>query len=945
MSCCNCLKIQVLDDVPGVVPVMKTDGKIYLDLPQDFSLEFFKSVEQFAINTIDTEAVIEASIPQTNLNRALAYQIENKNKAGDVTSGYNVLITEGAITHRFSKMYFVGGGDSARSYNVVFELADNHWLNAAGQKYLNEFDFGSYRFTVDNFNTFNSRSGYVDGEEGIVFPMVNYGSWIETDGAVLEDFRQFIFVTKVLDDGFQQLGWNFESPYFKSTAGRKLITYINSKEYNSNPFLLESRRFSATLDDRFYFTSEVFDNGDNFEDGKYIGQGTHEFIVEISGDLRYDLERPQLPSVFIENKNGETRYVNIIYEGRFRATASGEFTLSPGDYVRAGIDGDISGIYIDNAVFYNKPKAGTPARGEQVNVAQYFGKYTFLDFIKGCAHIINAKVVTDWVNRTVTLYCPYDVEYYDESIEGFYTDTISDWTDKIIPDSEEISKRDIDLQRYQVFAFKISTDSHIKELNLEEDLPLFAKRLDLGEDYKPEEEKNENPFFEPTYNDKLVNFDFSSPLATNLPVDVPFMLDNQDDKLSFDIKPRILFWNGQSKQTSDDGATTRYWKFEVALQQDVPYAFQKAGSYVDDGVEIKPPDLQLTFEDHDNSLYNLFYERWFNEQIFTSTHGFLAKIGSFEYNNTDFRNAYKAFYGGRTFVFNLLSIDGRRTCSNAPVQITARPRAYAGDVCGTNITSYVVNEAQIRIKYDFENESITAESVNTAIILPIVTDVFQVSTDGGQTFTPYTEGTPITGEEDLIFIRDVVFSDGSESTAEAVATLETFCSNEVDVLIDYNKEAGTASAIADDELNSTIDTDTWTVEIDGATAVNYTQGTELSGFATLFFERVVTFADHCDPVTIQKSVQVDVETCVNRPVLNWVELSDGLFVFEIDETNVQSSLVFSDIQVYNPATEVWRAWNGSPFRGMPGTIARARIIYADGCPPSNIESICPTTGT
>ena len=943
MSCCNCLKIQVLDDVPGVVPVMKTDGKIYLDLPQDFTLEFFKSVEQLSINTIDTEAVIEASIPQTPVNRALAYQIENKNKAGDVSNGYNVLITEGAITHRFSKMFFVGGGDSARAYNVVFELADNHWLKAAGQTYLNEMDFGSYRFTVDNYNTFNGRTGYVDGEEGVVFPMVNYGSWIKTDGSVLEDFRQLVFVTKILDDGFLQLGWNFESPFFKSTAGRKLITYINSKDYNSNPALLESRRFSATLDDRFNFTSEIFDNGDNFEDGKFIGQGTHEFVIEISGELRVDNET-QIPTLFIEKKNGDVRYTRLIANGAFNERLKGEFTLSPGDYVRAGIEGDISQLGVDNAVFYNKPRAGTPARDEEVNTASFFGKYTFLEFIKGCAHLINAKVVTDWVNRTVTIYSPYDVEYYDESVEGFYTDTINDWTEKIVPGSEEISKRDINLQRYQVFAFKGSNDAHIKELNLEEDLPLFAKRVDLGEDYQTDEGRNENPFFEPTYNDRLVNFSFSSPIANNLPIDVPFMLDNNDDKLSFDIKPRILFWNGMSKQTSDDGATTRYWKFENSTQEDVPYAFQKAGSYVDDGVEIKAPDLQLTFEDHDNSLYVLFYDKSFNELIFTSTHGFLAKIGSFEYNLTDFRNAYKAFYNGRTFVFNLLSIDGRRTCSDAPVQITARPRAFAGDVCGTNITSYVVNEAQIRVKYDFENESVTAEAVNTAIISPIVTDVFQYSTDGGQTFSPYTEGTPITGEEDLIFIRDVVFSDGSESSAQAVATLETFCANEVDVLVDYNKEAGTASASASDELNSTIDTDTWTVSVDGATAVSYTPGTELSGFATLFFERVVTFTDYCDPVTIQKSIQVDVETCPNRPVLDWVEIAGGLFVFDIDETNVDSTIAYTDIQVYNPATDTWRAWNGSPFRGVEGTKARARIIYADECPPSNIESSCPTTG-
>jgi hypothetical protein len=512
-----------------------------------------------------------------------------------------------------------------------------------------------------------------------------------------------------------------------------------------------------------------------------------------------------------------------------------------------------------------------------------------------------------------------------------------------VPLSEEISKRTIDLSRFQLYRFKRSTDDYINELKLEDELPLFAKRVDIGEDYQAGETENANPFFEPTYNDKLVNFDFATPLANNIPIDVPFMFDNNNDELSFDIAPRILFWNGLSKQTSEDGATVRYWSFEVSTQDEVPYAFQQPTTPVDDGVTIEVPELELTFGDHANSLYILFYERALQEQIFTSSHGFLAKIGAYEYNLTDFRNAYKAYYNGRTFVFNLLSINGRRSCSSAPVQITTRPRAYRGDVCGTEITAFIVNEAQIRVKYDDATNAISAERVNTSITSPIASDDLTVSTDGGSTFTPYTENDPITGSDEVIFRREVLFSDGSEgSTVESVATRETFCDNEIAIAIDYDQAAATASASANDTLTSTISTDTWTVSIDGATAVSYTPGTVLSSFTTLFFERTVTFTDFCDDITVQKSFQIDVDPCPNKPELVWNEISDGLFVFTIDETNVQSSIAFSDIQVYNPATDKWRAWNGSPFRGMPGTKARVRIIYTDNCPPSNIESVCPT---
>lgn len=943
MSCCNCLKIQILDDVTGVTAALQTDGKTYLDLGPTFSLEFFKSVEQFSIDEIDTEAVIEASIPQTQLNRALAYQIENKNKAGDVSNGYNVLITEGTTTHRFSKMFFVGGGDAARSYSVRFEMSDNHWVKAAAQTYINDFDFGSYRFTIDNYNTFNARSGYVDGQEGVVFPLVNYGRYLKSNTIVLEDFRQHLFVTKILDDGFCQLGWNFESPFFKSTAGRKLITYINAKEYGLTEAIIKERTFAATAVRTGFFDTIIEDGGSNFVDGKFVTPGTYKFTIDFAGNIPENITNLH---VTIWNSKRQIFLFENIPSGNFNVKYEVEITVRPGEWVQAFISGNLQSLLINNAVFSNRATPGSLPRGSDVVISDYLGRYPFLDFVKGCAHLINAKVVTDWVNKTVTLYSPFDVEYYSEDIEGFYTDTIQDWTEKIIPKSEEISNRSIDLSRFQVYSFKRSTDDYIRGLDLEADLPLWGRRVDLGEDYQSGETTNANPFFEPTYNDSLRNYDFQDAPGPSAPVDIPFMLDNNNAELSFDIQPRILFWNGLSKQTSSDGATVKYWAFESstgrAAEDEVPYAFQKANSHVDDGVDIEIPELELTFQNHANSLYNLFYERALQEQIFTSSHGFLAKIGSYEYNLTNFRNAYKAYYNGRTFIFNLLSINGRRSCSTAPVQITTRPRLYRGDVCGTEITAIIVNEAQIRIKYNDSTKEISAERVSTNITSPITSDDLTVSTDSGGTFIPYTENDPITGSNEVIFRREVVFSDGSkESTVEAVATRETFCDNNINIAINYTQSAATVSAAANDTLDSTIDTQNWTVEIDGAAAVSYTPGNVLSSFSTLFFERTVTFTDFCDNITVQKFFQIDVEPCPNLPELVWNEISDGLFVFTIDETNVQSSIAFSDIQVYNPATGKWRTWNGSPFRGMTGTKARVRIIYTDDCPPTNLESVCP----
>lgn len=961
MSCCNCLEIEILNDVPSFPDSLKDNGRILLDLPGSNIIEQYKSVEELIVDGIETEEVTDIQVPTTRRNTILAERTLGKNKVSDTERGYDCIVKDGPSIKRFIRLFFVGGGDGSRAYRVRLDYGGQHWLKRASSMFLDEIPYPIFRFNESNFNTFNARSGYVDGDEGVFFPLVNFGRFANNNNLVLEDFRPHLSKLMILQKGFCKMGWNFASPFFESTQGRKMINYILSPDYGASPTLIEQNKFQAKLDSNLKFTEEEFDNGDVFEpigEGQFVGTGWHRFIVELRGSYwggATNNERGLIITIAVWRPGEGWAYLDSHMEpsgaprtgqgAKLNIRLEAETFVRPGEYVSAFIN-ELGGgtLNISESSFSNVPIRVIPVEGQEIDLRKYIRRETFLDFFKSCIHLINGKIVTDWINKTVTLYAPWDAEYYDESIEGFYLDQIKDWTDKIIPRTEDASLGSIETNRIQVLRFKPSTDKHIGDKGLDGNDGMYSQRVDLGPDFVDDVTEIESTLFEPTLNDVMNDYRFDvAPILTNPPLIVPFMLDNTEGDLSWDIKPRVLIWAGNVKQVESSGLGRRYWRFKGSTQDRVPLAYQKAVGYVDDDVTIEIPSDSISFEPGENSHYGLFYERELKNKVFNNIHSFQAIISGYEYDITNFRHLYQGFYNGDPFFFRLLEISGKRTCSNAPVQVLARPDGFIGDTCGTSITEYVVNEAQIRIKYDPDTREIKAERVSTRISSPISVDDLSVSKDGGATFTPYTENDPVSHDGDVIFRRNVVFSDNSGSQlVEAVANINAVCYNLVGISVDYDPDTGTASASAEDDITSTIDTDNWTVSIDGASDVAYTPGTELSGFTTLFFERIVSFTDTCQSQVIQRSLEIDQAECQNRPVISWDEVGDCVYTFSIDETDVASAIRFVHFQIYNPLTDKWRDWNGSLVRGLSGTIARAKITYEDNCPDSIIEEPCPS---
>ncbi len=87
---------------------------------------------------------------------------------------------------------------------------------------------------------------------------------------------------------------------------------------------------------------------------------------------------------------------------------------------------------------------------------------------------------------------------------------------------------------------------------------------------------------------------------------------------------------------------------------------------------------------------------------------------------------------------------------------------------------------------------------------------------------------------------------------------------------------------------------------------------------------------------------VEGETCDNNPEIAFVQIGNSkAYTLSIDETNVNSDIAAVVFQISDNDGATWHMHMGQLIPRYPTTIVRAFVYYADGCPMSLIEVICP----
>lgn len=961
MSCCNCVSIRV--------------GSEYLDLPPDFSLPVFRRREQITDGGITSLAqALESTVPLTPKNRRIAADLLNPSRLTPSYVPVECVVVEAGKVLEFDRIQFTQASDPGTNLSFRLFSRESHWILKAEALQLREIPFGSYTFT-QAFVTNNQANDaqYADGDLGVYFPLVNYGRFfrgeetryqatlddlnltiqeLDYSTVITEDYRPFLHLLSVLQKGFKEIGWSFRSPLLETNTGRRLICYLLRKDLGQTEEDLQEIKFEATVPEdpgeTQVFNEEVFDNGDNFSGGSFSGVGIHDLHLRIRGgrsrfdEFNYKVTKYNFDGTVAEILLDET-FDEVLIDIERTMT---DVSILPGQYVIAEYDNGDGVSVIAQARFYNTPKRKFITKGDEVNLQDILGDYNFLEIVKGYAHIINAKIHTDKLTREVWFYSPRDVEFYSEAVDGFFTSTLDDWTSIVIPDSAEFDVQRQDVSRYQKFCWKESGDAAIDALPLDRDEEYLARVIDLGSEYPGgEPDEIRNPFFEPTVNQQLdITFpNYLTDGSTDLQPYCPFMLDNQDGNFSWDIGPRLLYAEGPTSQKNADESKTSYMRFEnTIVVQAIPYAYMVPNNevYLAGGSQPEKRIAYGTYEDLD--LYDLFYKEAFLSSllVLATSVGIEYSLNSFYAEN--FRNLKRVNYGGQTFVAELLELPNRESCSDAPIQALLQPRPFLGDIGGGNVVvEGCSNQPRISVSYDFDAGTITATADNGAIGSTIDTDTWEYSTDEGSSFTAYTPGTALS-ESSVVFKRVVTFTDGcDQKTVTRIADLTGLCSNQPGIQVTYDVDTDELTATRSGSFNSTIDTDSLFVNVDGDGEVSYTEGTPISDFTTAVFRRAVTFTNACPDVEVTSSFDLDEEECVNRPEIVFTELVTGLYKISIGGTSA-SAIRYSDIQVSDDGGTTWKVWDRSPLPPKGTFKVRAIIHYADGCPLKIIEADCPT---
>jgi hypothetical protein len=468
----QCLSIKVIDTPASVPDWQRINGYAYLDTDDDFNVRASKKLEQLEIGQIEIESVLGFSLPGGPLNDLILRSHVLPNVIDNNFESIRVVIMAGSRALRQTQLFILGynaGGNP--TYDVEIRTAEtDHWIVGAKNLMFEDINLGGlFTFEEATVTAQNALGQYIDGDIGIRFPLVYFGAWSSKNGIQLIDFRPQYSLLWLLQQGFCALGWSFRSNAFESEYGRRLITYMLDKNYGQDPNLIASRAFNVALTtDIDMFPPEnnaiiiIFDNvlsnpGGNYDEttGKYGGACVADFYVKIpykfkgssSSILNHNIvpidvttklyyAHPVFGTVVIESQ--VTNFTKTEYQDDQFYYVTHEFVarnvqVDPGSqiFVLARYDDDFANNgtgslqILEGAQFWNDPKQIFLQDGDTFYPSSLLDKSVkFLDFVKGCAHLISGKFATDFNNKVVWLDCPYQtINSLDEVVAGFFEET------------------------------------------------------------------------------------------------------------------------------------------------------------------------------------------------------------------------------------------------------------------------------------------------------------------------------------------------------------------------------------------------------------------------------------------------------------------------------------------------------------------------------------------
>jgi hypothetical protein len=565
----------------------------------------------------------------------------------------------------------------------------------------------------------------VDGWNGAygLWP-VDYGDWVDRSMPdpntikpvkmmAQEDLRPHVNKMYLLKRGMKEIGWELAGLLQETAWARSLWAYLLRPEYWQGKGYdgVEYGKFcriigrnttgplnvSSLLADRFiYFDSLDFLGHSGAElpfDGdpsKWMCgiQNPLPFRAKFKLSFKFEMTAhasivvPQVITFNIAELDATVSDNNVftgeilsddasisldVGESKF-AVFDFEVELNPGQKGALNWMGDAGlNIFIITKGFWFRcePKNQALTREDELDVRTMLDPdLTLLDMLKAWVHLVNGRIETNMVTKTIYVHPERSSIVYDSTVPGFVRDDIPaiDVSNDILPNSVKLQFIRPELKRYTLLAFADSTDAHIDE-NLVLTEPLHSRRILNGEDLPNDTDEQSNPVYEPTAEGQsplLKQNDFSIVNRPNAPVPwLPRYWDNTNGERSFDIGPRILFAFGYVRQLNPspigttDIAANYYFDDPDDPMEEIGYATQLRTWELDPAPTI---DGNVVFGRAAADLFVNFYLGLTQDNRGGVVVDVLQRITAAEYSAYNFRIPFKFDYEGRELRLPMTSI-------------------------------------------------------------------------------------------------------------------------------------------------------------------------------------------------------------------------------------------------------------------------------------------------
>lgn len=965
MASGNCPTIEIY---PEQITLFADDGRVFLDVDDNTAFALAKELANLSgLVTVESEKEITVTLPQSAKNNFYLKHLYDPQVAK--TQNYlTCRVTTGSTTHYYCKLFPI---QDSHIENQVILKYENDWIEKLKGTKVKDIDLPTFDYTKEEINARWAEDGiYNDGDVGFWFPVVYYGGWrVRNRRLVVEDLRPHLHALFLLQQMFKAIGWCFKSPFYETTFGRRLICYILKDDYSNNDELNKRRQLYArkvypanggiAISGRVINWDYENDADNNFDtvSGRY--EKPFEGTIRINVIFGNEITLPDgvnfgNASFFIyqlhDGSPQQGSYEDIVHreEINLEPNTSHEFEVSVNiladEYLYFSFSGSVNGepvgvLPITTEVhLFAKSQRTFYVKGDVIDLKKEVDQeMTCYELFTGFQHLIFGIADEDYSNKTVTLYTPHDADIFGETIEGFYIDDAINLRDEQPAYTTKSVINQNNIKRYVNLGFKKSTDAYLKDKKrLTDGLPFFSKIIDTGESTNEETEDDLNPTFEGTtlIQETLFGWDFQNDRPAAYTRWFPVMADNKDNKISYNIKPRIMYAYGYAQQTSSLIA----FNFELAYQVQLAMAWQERGN-INIG-NIIFPDEKLVYGDDEFDLWKMAYAKFYLQYKQRLVLDVLAYFNHNQYELTLLKNKYIVEHKGHSITGRMLRINDWQPCNALSAQVIILPDISATAVCLTEPTpNQCANSASITHTSDCDCHYFSLLGTFECNVTDIYWEYKNDDTSNEWTEIPDSDNTAQLC--DLIlqtYVRARVSFDCPECPDLYVPIFVNPCVFDLRCnIIQYTNAIGEICLQWGFTGNTTCG---YTVEVtingdpldDPYLFCGAEYNTEYEFIATFSFE------NGCEDQTLTCTIITNENACLNFPTLQCVPVGNGCYEFII--TGNLSSPVETFIVTYDCNGQIGTWMPGDPPVCCSTDFTAHALVFFCDCP-----EICTQTVT